>query len=48
VFEFCVADVAAAKAKLMAAGCTVIEENARVSRCYVRDPYGLVFNLRRG
>jgi predicted enzyme related to lactoylglutathione lyase len=48
VFEFCVADVAAAKAKLVAAGCTVIEEDARVSRCYVRDPYGLAFNLRRG
>ena len=45
VFEFRVPDVAAAKAQLVAAGCTVIEEDPRVPRCYLRDPYGLVFNL---
>jgi catechol 2,3-dioxygenase-like lactoylglutathione lyase family enzyme len=45
VFEFLVPDVQAAKTRLMAAGCTVQEEDASVPRCYIRDPYGLVFNL---
>jgi predicted enzyme related to lactoylglutathione lyase len=45
VFEFFVPDVKAAKSKLLAAGCTVQEEDDSVPRCYIRDPYGLVFNL---
>ena len=45
VFEFLVADVSAAKATLLAAGCTLIEEDPRVPRCYLRDPFGLTFNL---
>jgi catechol 2,3-dioxygenase-like lactoylglutathione lyase family enzyme len=45
VFEFLVADVAAAKTRLLAAGCTLVEEDASVPRCYVRDPYGVTFNL---
>jgi catechol 2,3-dioxygenase-like lactoylglutathione lyase family enzyme len=47
VFEFLVADVAAAKTRLLAAGCTLVEEDASVPRCYVRDPYGMTFNLGR-
>jgi predicted enzyme related to lactoylglutathione lyase len=45
VFEFLVSDVAAAKQKLLAAGCTVVEEDERVPRLYMRDPYGLTFNV---
>jgi catechol 2,3-dioxygenase-like lactoylglutathione lyase family enzyme len=45
VFEFLVPDVQAAKARLIAAGCTIEEENASVPRCYIRDPYGVVFNI---
>ena len=45
VFEFLVPDVAAAKAQLIAAGCTVEEEDASLPRCYIRDPYGVVFNI---
>jgi predicted enzyme related to lactoylglutathione lyase len=45
VFEFLVPDVQAAKQKLMAAGCTVIEEDPSVPRCYIRDSYGLIFNI---
>jgi predicted enzyme related to lactoylglutathione lyase len=48
VFEFLVPDVETAKQKLVAAGCVVVEENASVPRCYIRDPYGVVFNLGRG
>ena len=45
VFEFLVPDFQAAKRRLVAAGCEVVEEDASVPRCYIRDPFGLVFNL---
>jgi len=45
VFEFLVADFGAAKRSLIDAGCVIQEENPDVPRCYIRDPYGLVFNL---
>ena len=45
VFDFLAADVAALKRRLLAAGCTLVEEDASVPRCYLQDPFGLVFNL---
>ena len=45
VFDFLTPDVAAAKNRLVAAACTVIEEDSSLPRCYLRDPFGLVFNL---
>jgi len=45
VFEFTVDDAARAKADLIAGGCVVIEENPAVPRIYLRDPFGLVFNI---
>src|ERR1700731_2256415 len=45
VFEFLVPDVQATKRKLVVAGCTVEEENPSIPRCYIRDPYGVVFNI---
>jgi catechol 2,3-dioxygenase-like lactoylglutathione lyase family enzyme len=45
VLDFLVPDVAAARARLVAAGCTVIEEDPKLPRCYLRDPFGLVFNI---
>jgi len=45
VFEFYVSDLATAKEKLVAAGCRVENEDPSVPRCYVRDPFGLIFNL---
>jgi catechol 2,3-dioxygenase-like lactoylglutathione lyase family enzyme len=45
VFEFLVPDVQSTKHRLVAAGCTVLEEDASMPRCYIRDPYGLVFNI---
>ena len=47
VFEVLVPNVAAAKARLVAAGCKVIEENPAIPRCYIRDPYGFTFNVAR-
>jgi len=45
VFDFLVPDLEAAKSQLLAAGCTILEENPSIPRCYIRDPYGLVFNI---
>ncbi|MFC5741161.1 VOC family protein [Dyella tabacisoli] len=45
VFEYLVPDVQAAKQRLIAAGCIVVEEDASMPRCYIRDPYGIVFNI---
>jgi catechol 2,3-dioxygenase-like lactoylglutathione lyase family enzyme len=47
VFDFLVPDLNAAKSALLAAGCTVLEEDPAVPRCYIRDPYGLVFNIEQ-
>lgn len=45
VFEFRVPDLEAAKRKLQAAGCRIVEDDPRVPRLYMRDLYGLTFNL---
>jgi predicted enzyme related to lactoylglutathione lyase len=45
VFDFLVPDVEAAKQQLVKAGCVIVEEDPSVPRCYIRDPFGLVFNL---
>lgn len=47
VFDFLVADVPATRDRLLQAGCTLIEEDPRVPRCYVRDPFGVTFNVDR-
>jgi catechol 2,3-dioxygenase-like lactoylglutathione lyase family enzyme len=47
VFDFLTPDVAAAKAALLAAGCALVEEDPAVPRCYLRDPFGVVFNVGR-
>lgn len=45
VFEFLVPDLEKAREELLAAGCKVVEEDPKVPRLYLRDPYGLTFNL---
>jgi catechol 2,3-dioxygenase-like lactoylglutathione lyase family enzyme len=45
VSDVLVSDVAAAKIKFLAAGCTLAAEDAALPRCYVRDPYGMTFNI---
>jgi catechol 2,3-dioxygenase-like lactoylglutathione lyase family enzyme len=47
VLEFLVDDLPAAKARLLTYGCTVEKEDPAVPCCYLRDPFGLVFNLGR-
>jgi catechol 2,3-dioxygenase-like lactoylglutathione lyase family enzyme len=45
VFDFIVPDAVKAREKLIAAGCEVFEEEPNVPRIYVRDPFGLLFNI---
>jgi predicted enzyme related to lactoylglutathione lyase len=45
VFEYLVPDLAAAKRQLLASGCTLVEDDPALPRCYLRDPYGVVFNI---
>ncbi len=47
VFDFLVDDIAATRVRLTAAGCKIIEENPAIPRVYVRDPFGLIFNIEQ-
>lgn len=47
VFDFLVPDMRETKDRLVAAGCTIIDENPAVPRCYLKDPFGLVFNIEQ-
>jgi uncharacterized glyoxalase superfamily protein PhnB len=45
VLEVTVDSVEAAKRRLLAKGCIVIKDEPDFPRCYIRDHYGLVYNL---
>ena len=45
VFEVTVDSVEAAKQRLVARGCKVVKDEPEFPRCYVKDPYGLIYNL---
>ncbi len=45
VLEFFVEDLETAKADLTAQGATILVEDPGIPRCYLRDPFGLTFNL---
>jgi catechol 2,3-dioxygenase-like lactoylglutathione lyase family enzyme len=47
VLDFLVDDLAAAKARLLAAGCRLVEEDPSIPRVYLTDPFGLSFNIDR-
>ena len=47
VLEVSIGDVAAAKRRLVAAGAVVVKDEPEFPRTYVRDPYGLVYNLAK-
>jgi predicted enzyme related to lactoylglutathione lyase len=47
VFDFLVPDINEAKRQLLASGCSVIEEDPEIPRCYIKDPYGVVFNIEQ-
>lgn len=47
ILEVTVKDVGEAKLRLTANDCKVIKNEPEFPRCYVRDPHGLIYNLRQ-
>lgn len=47
VLEVTVGDVEEAKRRLVAGGCEIVKDEPEFPRRYVRDPYGLIYNLTR-
>ncbi len=45
VLEFIVPDLEKAKKELLDAGCQVVRWNGKGNDCFIRDPFGFVFNL---
>ena len=45
VLEITVASVEEAKLRLVKSGCEIVKDEPDVPRCYVRDPFGLIYNL---
>ena len=45
VFEVTVDSVEAAKLRLVKNGCEVVKDEPDFPRCYIKDPYGLIYNL---
>ena len=47
VLEVTVADVEEAKSRLVEHGCEIVKDEPDFPRCYVKDPFGLIYNLLR-
>jgi catechol 2,3-dioxygenase-like lactoylglutathione lyase family enzyme len=45
VFEVTVPNVDEARSRLVEQGCVVVKDEPEFPRCYVRDPFGLIYNL---
>ena len=45
VLEVAVDSVEEAKQRLLKQGCKVVKDEPEFPRCYIKDPYGLVYNL---
>jgi catechol 2,3-dioxygenase-like lactoylglutathione lyase family enzyme len=45
VLEVTVRSVEEAKARLARSGCEIVKDEPDFPRCYVKDPYGLIYNL---
>jgi hypothetical protein len=42
-----VGDVEEAKLRLVKNGCVIVKDEPDFPRCYIKDPYGLIYNLTR-
>jgi hypothetical protein len=40
-----VENVEEAKKRLVANGCEIVKDEPEFPRCYVKDPFGLIYNL---
>jgi predicted enzyme related to lactoylglutathione lyase len=47
VLEVTVPDVEEARRRLIRAGCAVVKDEPDFPRCYVKDPFGLIYNLTK-
>jgi catechol 2,3-dioxygenase-like lactoylglutathione lyase family enzyme len=47
VLEVTVDDVEEAKRRLVKSGCEIVKDEPHWPRCYVRDPFGLIYNLTK-
>ena len=45
VLELTVENVEEAKKRLVAGGCEIVKDEPEFPRCYVKDPFGLTYNL---
>jgi hypothetical protein len=45
VFEVTVPSVEEAKLRLVKQGCKIVKDEPDFPRCYVQDPFGLIYNL---
>ena len=45
VLEVTVASVEEAKQRLLKQGCKIVKDEPDFPRCYIKDPYGLIYNL---
>ena len=45
VLEVTVENVEEAKKRLVANGCEIVKDEPEFPRCYVKDPFGLIYNL---
>jgi hypothetical protein len=45
VLEVTVPNVAEAKLRLVNNGCAIVKDEPDFPRCYVQDPFGLIYNL---
>ncbi len=46
VMEVTVDNVEETKARLVRNGCRIVKDEPDFPRCYIQDPYGLIYNLR--
>ena len=47
VLEVTVENVGEAKSRLVKNGCEIVKDEPDFPRCYVKDPFGLIYNLTR-
>jgi len=45
VLEVTVDNVEEAKLRLVASGCEIVKDEPSFPRCYIKDPFGLIYNL---
>ena len=45
VLEVTVDNVAEARVRLVANGCEIVKDEPDFPRCYIKDPFGLVYNI---